>query len=125
MNRKRPQGLINKIYNIYTANLVKIFNVEMIRNQSHDNLDIKQLIPWNRVLLQTGPGNPLRPSHINPVHTFPSHFPTINSNILPYMLRFSDKIFGISHLSVHATCPAHLILLNLIALIIFGKTYTL
>jgi len=74
---------------------------------------------------------------MKPVHTFPFYF-TIILLILSYLLRlglprcllpsrFSEPNFeSISNLS-HACyeCPAHPILLDLIALIIFGKAYML
>jgi len=67
-------------------------------------------------------------SQMNPVHTLPLSF-NIHSTIVPSTPRSSDwslsyKIFNknsvyISHLPIRATCPAHLIRLDLITLIIF------
>jgi hypothetical protein len=76
------------------------------------------------------------PSQMNPVHTLPSYFPKIHSNIifpsaprsskwsLPF--RFPTKtLYAYLICTIRATCPAHLILLDVITLIIFGEAYKL
>jgi hypothetical protein len=72
-------------------------------------------------------------SQINPVHKVPSYLSKIHSNItfhqgLPSGLfpsSFQTKILHVFLLSpIHATCPAHLILLDLITQI-FGEVYKL
>jgi len=66
----------------------------------------------------------------------PTHLPKIYSNIIipsmvrssewPLPFRFSDhKFLCIFHLTTHATCPAHLIILDLITQVTFGEAYKL
>jgi len=71
-------------------------------------------------------------SQINLVHASQSHFLIIHLNfILPSMLGLSKWSLSppkpCVHFScpppIHATCPAHLIILDLITWIIFGKGY--
>jgi hypothetical protein len=73
---------------------------------------------------------------MHPEYTFPTYFPNIHSNIilpstprssacsLPF--RFSNQnTVHTSYLSYACTCPAHLILLDLITLIMFDEAYKL
>jgi hypothetical protein len=66
-------------------------------------------------------------------HTFPLYFPKVQSYVIfpsnlglpncPFTLRFSDQnLARISHLYHACSCPAHLIVLNLVTLILFGET---
>jgi hypothetical protein len=80
--------------------------------------------------LATGPIH----GQIHPVHTFPPHFPYIQSNIFQSMPRpskwplpsnFLNKIlYAFLIAFMHTTCPAYSIL-NLITLIIFRDMYKL
>jgi len=75
------------------------------------------------------------PSQVHLVYTLPSSFLKIHSNIvLPSTPRLSDcsylhvfwpKLHKHFSSLMYATCPTHLILLDLISLIIFGKAYKL
>jgi hypothetical protein len=66
---------------------------------------------------------------INPVHTTPFYLSKIHLNInltpmsrslvVSFLLAFPPKSY--MHSSTHATCPAHLILLDLITVIILGE----
>jgi hypothetical protein len=72
-------------------------------------------------------------SQMNPVHTYPSHFPNIHSNIIftstspgfpsgSFPSRYPTKVlYAFLVCPVHATCPSHLILLDLITVIMFGE----
>jgi len=82
-----------------------------------------------KVLSQHSPGwSGLTPWNLYPVHTIPPYLPKIQLNIiLPSMtsllrglfpLSFSTKILYVFLISpMHATCPTHLIILDLITLI--------
>jgi hypothetical protein len=70
-------------------------------------------------------------SQINPVHTSPSYFLKIHFNIIfsfmlnsskwPRSLRFPHQsLYGPLLSPIRATCPAHLIILDLITRIIFS-----
>jgi hypothetical protein len=73
-------------------------------------------------------------SHMHPFHILPSYFLKIHSNIIftftprsyewYFPFRFSTKILYAFLISpMHATCPTHLVLLDWITLIIFGKVH--
>jgi len=69
-------------------------------------------------------------SQMHPIHTFPPCFPKIHSNIIfpsihrPSMwylpLIFWSEVYEFLILPMHATCPAHITLLDLFTLIICG-----
>jgi hypothetical protein len=68
-------------------------------------------------------------SDMNPVNTIRPYFLKIQIYIIPgltswlFPLHFQLKVLYITHLAMCATCPAYLIFLYLIILIIFGEEY--
>jgi len=73
-------------------------------------------------------------NQMHPVHNFPPNFLRIHSVVIfacmprssewSFPLMFPDQKFAqISHAPMHSSCPAHLILLDLTVLIIFGEVY--
>jgi len=101
-------------------------------NSNSASKEISRLL-WNpNVHYRVHNSLPLFPtlSQMNPVHILPSYFFQTHYNIIfPFILRssewsllfrFSDKNSKcVSHLPMHATCPAHLILLEFITLMTF------
>jgi hypothetical protein len=95
-------------------------------------------ILWNpKVHYHVHKSPPLVPilSQIDPIHTIPSYLRSIlilsthlrlglPSNLFPSGFR-TDILYVLFFSHIRATCPAHLILLDLIILIILGEEYKL